>query len=476
MLEWLSAHAIVLLVIAVYALAIYSATRAILHTRTAQGSMAWVLALLLMPFLTLPFYWVFGRSKFYGYISRRQRIMAQANEQLDALDALHACERQPEGRFAGLHTLARRLGAGGFLGGNSLDLLIDGQATFDAMLAAIRSAQDFVLIQFYIFRDDDIGHRFQKALIERANAGATVCFLYDEMGARLSSTFLRELDAAGVQCRRFDPGRKGNRLQINFRNHRKVLVIDGIVAFVGGLNVGNDYLGLYPKVGRWRDTHLRVEGPCAVQAQIAFFKDWYWAADMLPDIPVRVRRCDRSDATALIWHTGPADPQPECLLGWLELINATRERLWIANPYFVPPEPILEALRLALIRGVDVKLLMPGSNDSLLVALASQVHLADLASCGAQIYRWRDGFMHQKACLADDGLAVIGTTNLDHRSIFINFEIAAMSVDSGLIAMVERMLEKDFAASDRVSLDEFRNAGYWHKLACRAANLCSPML
>lgn len=476
MLNWLHAHATGLLILAVYLLAIYSAARAILHTRTAQGSMAWVLALLLMPFLTLPFYWVFGRSKFHGYVSRRQRVMARANQQLDALDALHACEEQPDGPFAGMHTLARRLGAGGFLGGNKLDLLVDGEATYEAMLADIAKAENFILIQFYIFRDDGIGRRFQNALIERARAGITVCFLYDEVGSSLTRRFLRELDAAGVQCHRFDPGRKGTRLQINFRNHRKIVVVDGTVAFVGGLNVGDDYLGLYPKVGPWRDTHLRIEGPCAAQAQIAFFKDWYWAADALPDVSVRVQRCDRGDALALVWHTGPADPQPECLLGWLELINAANKRLWIANPYFVPPEPVLEALRLALIRGVEVKLLVPGSNDSVLVALASQVHLSELANCGAHIHRWREGFMHQKVCLADDGLAVIGTTNLDHRSIFINFEIAALTVDAEVIGAVERLLDADFAVSERVSLDEYRNASYWRKLACRAANLCSPML
>lgn len=477
-LAWFEVHAFGLVVAAIYALAAYSAARAILYTRTAQGSMAWVLALLLMPFLTLPFYWVFGRSKFYGYVTRRQRAMARMDARLLALDELDACEHEPESHFAGLHTLARRLGAGGFLRGNQLDVLIDGEATFDAMLDAVARAEHFVLIQFYIFRDDGIGRRFHDALVERARAGIRVFFLFDEIGSSITRDFRQGLDKAGVQCRRFDPGRKGSRLQINFRNHRKIVVVDGTVAFVGGLNVGDEYLGRNRKVGRWRDTHLRIEGPCAAQAQVAFFKDWWWAADELPQANFVVQRCsnEEKDTHALVWHTGPADPQPEALIGWLELINSARERLWIANPYFVPPEPILEALRLALLRGVDVRLLVPGQNDSKLVALASSVHLADLASCGAQVWRWSDGFMHQKVCLADGDLAVIGTTNLDHRSIFINFEIAVMAVDRELVEQVERMFEADFGQSERVSLDEFRNAGYLRKLACRAANLCSPML
>lgn len=466
---------IVASIIALYAFALYSAARAILHTRTAQGAMAWVLGLLLLPFLMVPLYWVFGRTKFHGYVGRRQRIMARAGRHLDALERLDAHLQEPPGRFAELHTLARRLGAGGFTGGNRVELLIDGEATYAAMLAAIAAAQHDVLVEFYIFRDDDIGRRFRDALVERARHGVQVYLLHDPVGARLGRAFLCSLDESGVRCHSFDPGRKGSRLQINFRNHRKIVVVDGAIAFVGGLNVGDDYLGKDPVMGRWRDTHLRIDGPAAVQAHLAFCKDWYWATDELPDAPLRVVPA-LGDARVLVWHTGPSDPQPECLLAWLELIGRARERIWIASPYFVPPDPIQQALRLALVRGVEVQLLVPGKNDNRMVDLASQVHLAELASCGAAIHRWRDGFMHQKVCLVDSELAMVGTTNLDNRSIFINFEIFALSDDAGLVDDVARMLEADFAAAERISLDEFRNASYLRRLSCRAANLFAPML
>lgn len=476
LVAWLREHAISLLVVAVYLAALASAARAVLHSRTAQGSMAWVLALLLMPFLTLPFYWVFGRSKFEGYVGRRQRVMARAAKRLAEFETLDDYLDEPDGRFRELHTLARRLGAGGFARDNRTTLLIDGEATFEAMLSAIAEARRFVLIQFYIFRDDEIGRRFQAAMIERARAGVTVCFLYDEVGYRLGARFLEPLREAGVSCNRFDPGRKGTRFQINFRNHRKVVIVDGSCAFLGGINVGDDYLGKYSSRGFWRDTHLRVDGPAAGQAQVAFFKDWFWATDELPPVAFQIRPEDGGEARVLVWHTGPADPQPECLLSWLMVINNARERLWLATPYFVPPEPVLHALRLAMMRDVDVRLLVPARNDNLLVHLASQVHLADMANCGAHVYRWTDGFMHQKVCLADDGLVIIGAANLDHRSIFINFEISALCVNEALSLDVMRMLERDFERSERVSLDELRNAGYWRRLACRTANLFAPML
>lgn len=476
MFDNLYANAFVIALLVAYVLAALSAARAILHTRTAQGSMAWVLALLLMPLLTVPLYWVFGRTKFHGYVSRRQKVTDRARKKLSAIEALAEFHEQPPGAQGGLHTLARRLGAGGFVRGNRLQLLVDGEATFEAMLTQIAAAQRFVLIQFYIFRDDGIGRRFHAALVERARAGVTVCFLYDEVGSTLTSAFLEELTAAGVQCHQFNPGRKGSRFQINFRNHRKIVVVDGSSAFVGGLNVGDDYLGRYPKIGRWRDSHLRIDGPGAAQAQIAFFKDWYWATDSLPKAEFQIAASDQGEARVLVWHTGPADLQPECLLLWLELINGAKRRLWIANPYFVPPEAIAQALRLAVLRGVEVRLLVPGSNDSIMVAWASCVHLSEMAQCGAKVFRWSDGFMHQKVCLVDDDLAMIGTANLDNRSIFINFEVSALSDDAGLVGEVEAMLERDFQASRPVDAKEFREAGYWTRLACRSANLFAPML
>jgi len=476
MLEWTGWGLLGLVLLASWLAALPSAARAIMHTRTAQGAAAWVLALLLMAPLTLPFYWVLGRTKFSGYVTRRRKVMARAGDVLKLDDGMDRHRHTPAPPLDDIDVLARRLGVHGFLGGNAVELLVDGEDTYAAILAAIAAARDFVLVQFYIVRDDGIGGRLREALAARAGAGVKVHFLYDEVGSTLGRGFLDALREAGVHCHPFDPGRKGSRLQINFRNHRKVVVVDGTVAFVGGHNVGDDYLGLHPDVGPWRDTHLRIKGPAAAQAQIAFFRDWFWACDAAPDVPFHVRPAEGGEAEVLVWPTGPADPQPECLMMHLAAIGAARKRLWLATPYFVPPEAVLQALRLALLRGVDVRILVPGWNDNRVVGWASQVHLADLAGCGAHVHRWPRGFMHQKVLLVDDCLTLVGTANLDNRSMFINFEVTALCVHAPLVTAVASMLEKDFEHAPRVPQEEFRNAGYWHRLRCRAANLVSPML
>lgn len=469
--NWLLVFAVV-----VYVLAIMSAVRAILVTRTAQGAMGWVIALIAMPLASLPLYWVFGRTKFEGYVTRRAMVTARARRAARALDALRAFEEAPRPGLEALHEMARKLSGSGFLGGNRVELLVGGSVTFDAILDAIGGAKRYVLVQYYIFNADGIGTRIAEALMQRASEGVQVSFMYDPIGSSLPRRFLARMQQAGIACSQFDTTRgRGNRFRVNFRNHRKIVVVDGGTAFVGGLNVGDEYLGLDPDVGRWRDAHLRLEGPVAMSAAAAFVKDWYWARRRLPamefDSPQPV-----GHARALLWATGPADDQPECTVALLSAFNAARTRIWIANPYFVPTDPVQQALRLAILRGVDVRIVVPEHNDNRLVRLASQMYQADLARTGGRIFRYGAGFLHTKAFVVDDLVASVGTVNLDHRSILINFEIAAYSDDPQFVAAVAHMLGEDMASSVEVPVDALNRRGFRHRLATRAANLLAPIL
>ncbi|MBX3679490.1 MAG: cardiolipin synthase [Rhodocyclaceae bacterium] len=462
--------------VSAYALAIPSAVRAVLVTRTSQGAMGWVIALMAMPVISLPLYWVFGRTKFQGYVNRRAQIDELAVREAERLRALRHFDLEPRAGLQGLHGIASKLSGTGFLGGNCLELLVGGKATFDSILAEIAAAERYILVQYYIFRADGVGRRFAAALMARAKAGVKVSFLFDPIGSSLPRSFIEELRRAGIRCSPFDTTRgKGNRFQINFRNHRKIVVVDGRVGFIGGLNVGDDYLGLDPDVGRWRDAHVRIQGPAAVMAAVAFVKDWYWARRKLPrmdfDLP---DAC--GDSRVLLWHTGPADDQPECTVSLLSSFNAARKRIWIANPYFVPTDPVQQALRLAILRGVDVRIVLPEKGDNRLIRQASWLYQADLLRAGGRVFHYCAGFLHTKAFVVDDLLACVGTVNLDHRSILINFEIAAFSDDERFVRSVGRMLDDDFAESREISIAEVNRRSIWHRFATRAANMLAPIL
>ncbi|MEZ5559725.1 MAG: cardiolipin synthase [Pseudomonadales bacterium] len=458
---------------------VVAAIHAAIHTRSAQGASAWAIALVAMPGMALPFYLVFGRNRFAGYVDARRSANQAHGWVTDQVRRYCQAFRSSIPQADAEVRVLERLAALPFTSGNRVELLIDGDETFDAIFQAIQNAQRYLLVQFYILRHDNLGERLKDALIERARAGLAVYFLYDDIGSwPAPRRFVRECRAAGIDIRAFrSSGRAGSRLQINFRNHRKLLVADGDLAFVGGLNVGDEYLGRSRRYGAWRDTHLLVEGPAADALQLIFTEDWHWATgeniDLLEWVP---RSAQGRNANVLILPSGPADRVETCNLMFLQIIQAARRRLWIASPYFVPNEEIVAALQVAALRGVDVRILLPEKPDHLLVHLASLFYLSLCAATGVTFFRYTQGFMHQKAFLVDDRLMGIGTANLDNRSLRLNFELTLLSTDAAVVARVAQMLEQDFSRSRRVSADEIEQRGFAVRLAASGARLLSPIL
>jgi cardiolipin synthase len=470
---------IVALVVIFEVLGILSAVHAVMSVRTPQGSIAWAVSLVTFPYVSVPAYWVLGRDKFKGYVLTRQNeldnlstIILQANQNL-------AEESVDDGHASGAVTLAESLARSPLTDGNVAELLIDGESTFDSIFAGIDAAETYVLVQFYIVKDDDLGRQLQEKLIAAAARGVTVLFLYDEIGSLgLSSTYRQKLVAAGIDVRPFH-SRKGlgNRFQLNFRNHRKTVVVDGKVAWIGGHNVGDEYVGLDPTIGNWRDTHVRLEGPAAIGAQLAFVEDWRWASDSMPVFlswePVR---SEQGNMNALVIPTGPADRMETASLVFAAAINSAVERVWIASPYFVPDDAIVQALQLAGLRGVDVRILIPEKTDNLLVTLAAYSFLDEVKEAGVKFYRYQGGFLHQKVVLVDNGLATVGTANFDNRSFRLNFEITAAVADQDFALAVESMLEDDFSKSRLMERDEYEQKSFWFKLAVRSSRLTAPVL
>jgi cardiolipin synthase len=266
-----------------------------------------------------------------------------------------------------------------------------------------------------------------------------------------------------------------NRFQINFRNHRKIVVADGRIAFVGGHNVGVEYLGKNPKVGHWRDTHASVEGPAANALQLVFFEDWHWATgEFMPDLSWETRVAGEDDV--LVLPSSPADRLETCNLMFVSAINAAARRFWIASPYFVPNDEVIAALQIAALRGVDVRILLPANPDHRLIYLASFSYMQRTGCDGIRFYRYTNGFMHQKSFLVDDLATGVGTANLDTRSFRLNFELTLLTISRSLAKETEAMFENDFRASALVQYDEIDRRSVLFRLGAKAARLLSPIL
>jgi cardiolipin synthase len=451
---------------------------AVMRGRTAQGTVAWVVALLTIPLVSIVFYVVFGNRRFNGYVRARRKGTASldlvARSCVDSMRP-HATTEACLSLDAGARSALEQLAHTPWTVGNRATLLVDGAQTFDAIHDAIDAASEYVLVQFYILRDDATGRAFRQRLTDAAARGVRVHLLYDEIGCKdLRDSSLEPLRRAGCAVSGFRTTRgRGNRFQINFRNHRKLVICDGTCALLGGLNVGDEYMGLDPDLGAYRDTHVRIEGPAVMAAQLAWIEDWHWATRSVPAVrwePARHLEGDRM----LMLPSGPADRFETCLLAFSHVIHSARQRIWIASPYFVPDEGTIAALQLAALRGVDVRIMIPGVSDSRLVKMSMLTYLPDIIPAGIRVYRYTSGFMHHKVILSD-GIACVGTANFDNRSFRINFEITAM-VDGGQFAEdVRQMLARDFEHCQGVPESDYLRKPWISRAACRVARLMSPI-
>lgn len=464
-----------LVAIAFHAVGAAMAVQAVMISRTPQAAIAWAMALILFPYATVFLFLIFGESRFSGYTMAGEGKCAGLDEALKRTQAaLAPFESSLKEKYQDPERMTVRLRGLPSTRGNTTRLLVDGEETFDAIFAAIDSAQSYVIAQFYIVHDDGVGRALKERLIAARKRGARCWLLFDGVGSKRGMTreYIDELCEAGVSVAGFVTNRHfGYRFQINFRNHRKLVVVDGRAAFIGGLNAGDEYKGLGP-LGPWRDTHMQVEGPAVQALQLSFLEDWYYAKQEVPDLPIEPRVCGRE--IVLPFASGPAQVWNAASAFYCELINDVRERLWIASPYLVPDPSLRAALGHAALRGVDVRLILPQGIDHLLPWLSSHTFYPHMQDAGVKIWRYQPGFMHQKVLLADSDIAIVGSVNLDFRSFMLNFELAAAVQDEAFTKRVEEMFLADFARSKPVELDMFQKGSFLFRLKCRAAALMSP--
>ncbi|WP_199031949.1 cardiolipin synthase [Ralstonia sp. ASV6] len=463
----------------VHCVGVFAAVHAVLTVRTSQGAIAWAISLVTLPEFTLIPYLIFGRSTFAGYVDARRFHNARLREitlsddwrrlrdhESSVVEPQHAC-MQALPRLTGMPCRSH----------NRVRLLVNGAETFDAIFAAIPQARRVLIVQFFIVHDDTLGRRLAEAMLERARAGVCVYFLFDSIGCHaLPRHYVQRLIDGGIHAKPFAT-HSGfvNRFQLNFRNHRKLVVVDGERAYVGGHNVGNEYLGERPPLSPWRDTHIEIVGAAVMDLQFTFAEDWYWAAKEVPQLLVP-EQCPEENMVCQAVASGPADKQETCSLFFMEAIQSARKRLWITTPYFIPDEAVFAALRLAVLRGVDVRILIPSRPDHRVVFLASTLYAHQAIRAGVKIYRYLPGFLHQKVVLIDDDAAAVGSANLDNRSFRLNFEVMVMTADQRFATDVTRMLEADFAEATRIGRDEYERAHPLRRVIMHVAKLFAPIL
>ncbi len=466
-------------------LAVGTIVNIVMKSRSAAGAWGWSMAVLALPFIAVPLYWVLGRQQFKGYVERMREareVHERAFRDLtETLSPHFAVLEGDEKRYAGV---LEKLSDRRFTKKNEVCLLIDGEQTFDAIFEAIEAATDYILVQFFIVKDDELGNRFRERLEAKSRAGVRVYFIYDEIGSRqLSRRYVRSMQKAGVEIHDFHSTQgPSNRFQINFRNHRKIVVVDGKIGFVGGHNVGDEYLGKSKRFGRWRDTHVKLAGPSVLSLQMVFLGDYYWAAREIPPLhwttvtPADGSGCGGGDSIVLTLPTGPVESIEGGTIFFLNAITRARHRIWIASPYFVTDESIRSALQMVALRGVDVRIMIPEKPDKIIPWLATFSFLAEMEAAGVRMYRYQAGFLHQKVLVVDEVLSSVGTANLDNRSMRLNFEVNAVVLCPDFAKQVAAMLEVDFSQSREVGAADYQSRSWWFRVAVRLARLTSPIM
>ncbi len=439
----------------------------VLQKREPIATLSWIMSLALLPVLGLVIYHFLGPQRI-----RRQRLKRlRSRERLDPVgeDATLTAPPSPLMRLA--------QGSSSFLPSHCdrVQLLVNGTATFDALLNAIASARLHVHLEYYIFEPDRTGTRLRDALIERARAGVKVRLLLDGLGsAKASGKFLEPLRATGAEVvffHRFALYRWWRPI-LNLRSHRKIVIIDGHIGFTGGINI-TDAENESVRADAYHDLHLRMEGQAVRWLQLAFAEDWTYASSHIPKGPGLWPTLAPGAIRTQILPAGPDSPWETIHRVMLAAIHQAKHRVWLTTPYFVPGEAARMALTSAALRGLDVRVLVPEQSDSRLVSAASRSYFEELMAAGARVFQYPH-MLHTKALLVDGDICILGSSNFDNRSFRLNFELCVLFEDSNVAADLEAVMARDLAAANAVIGP--RQLRFFPRLAEALARLLSPLL
>ncbi|KGP74349.1 cardiolipin synthase [Pontibacillus yanchengensis] len=453
------------------------------ENRHPTQTLTWLVVLAAVPIVGFFFYIIFGQNyRKRKMFQQKGEIDEQAFRRIEGSRQIDHSQMEQMGDHQKLlFRLAQRLAHSPITFNTNTKVLTDGEETFEALLHELNRAQHHIHMEYYIVRHDEIGIEIKNILMEKAQQGVEVRFLYDAVGSwQLSNRFKQDLEDAGVEVVPFSPVRLpflNNK--INFRNHRKIVVVDGKTAFVGGLNIGDEYLGRDSNYGFWRDTHLLVQGESVRSLQLIFLQDWYYMtgrAHLTSEYlsPPLVDSEGRGGVQMIA--SGPDNEWEVIKHVFFSMIVSAKESIWIASPYFIPDEDILTALKAAALSGIDVKLLVPNQPDKRIVYYASRSYFPELLEAGVKIYAFNKGFMHSKLMIVDNELASIGTSNMDMRSFHLNFEVNAFLYRTQSTEKLVHDYEDDLTNAKEITLESFKKRPILKRFLESTSRLLSPLL
>lgn len=456
-----------------------------LERKDPTSTLVWILVLFLLPLIGALLYVLLSqnltRKKVFKLDSQQKRLYnSLLQKEIEDLNKGKLHFNDPKIKnYKDLIHLHHIQSQAFFTQNNTVDIFTAGQEKFRDLFKQIATAKDHVHVLYFIIKRDSLGKQLIRILTEKAREGVEVRLLVDALGNKLHNKDFKPLIEAGGKVVKFFPSLISYiNLQMNYRNHRKLVVIDGQIAYLGGFNIGKEYLGLNRTLGYWRDTHLKISGNAVHEIQKRFFSDWKVAAgEDLPQqaryfpIPKKVGTCGIQ-----IVSSGPDSSEEQIKRGYIKMINAARSSVFIQTPYFIPDESILEALKIAVLSGVEVKIIIPNKPDHLFVYWVTYSYIGELLPYGVKAYIYENGFLHAKTIVVDQSISSVGSANFDIRSFKLNFEINAFIYDSAVSSELARIFEKDLQNSRELTLEEYKKRSKTIKFKESISRLLAPVL
>lgn len=456
-----------------------------LERKNPTSTWAWLLILTFVPLVGFFFYLIFGRKlsrrKIFTWDSKSELGVKKAVEtQLQLLEEDSFPIPENYRQHKDLFYLHLRNNDAILTQQNQVEIFNDGEAKFAALLRDIDEATDHVHIIYYIIRNDQLGRKIADALIKKAQEGLEVRFLYDAMGSRLlGRKYIRRLLDAGVQVEAFFPSLIPQiNFKINHRNHRKLAIIDGQIGYIGGFNIGDEYLGKSKKFGYWRDTHLRVMGESVRNMQTRFILDWNQACrqQIMQYEAHYYNAIPTGNVGMQIVSSGPDSEWEQIKNGYIKMIMEAEEYVYIQTPYFIPDESLAEVIRIAILSGIDVRIMIPNKPDHPFVYWATYSYAGSMIEAGAKVYIYQNGFLHAKTIMVDGKLASVGTANIDVRSFRLNFEVNAFLYNEQVTGKLVEQFKQDMENSTLLTYEGYQERSLRIKFKESVARLISPIL